>query len=105
MERSRYTDSQILLILKQNEAGSAVPDLCRECGMSRRGNCYDNAGMESFFSILKKEKVRRHVFTAREQAKLIFSIILKFSIYRARRHQHLGNISPGAFEQKVRMCC
>jgi len=34
MKKSRYTDSQILSILKQNEAGSAVPDLCREYGMS-----------------------------------------------------------------------
>jgi len=34
MKKSRYTDSQILSILKQNEAGSTVPDLCREHGMS-----------------------------------------------------------------------
>jgi len=34
MKKSRYTDSQILLILKQNEAGSTVPNLCREHGMS-----------------------------------------------------------------------
>ena len=34
MRKSRYTDSQILAILKQNENGVAVPDLCREHGMS-----------------------------------------------------------------------
>jgi len=34
MKKSRYTDSQILAILKQNETGSTVPDLCREHGMS-----------------------------------------------------------------------
>jgi len=34
MKKSRYTDSQILSILKQNEAGSTVPDLCREHSMS-----------------------------------------------------------------------
>ena len=34
MKTSRYTDSQIMAILKQNEAGTAVPDLCREHGMS-----------------------------------------------------------------------
>ncbi len=34
MKKSRYTDSQILAILKQNESGVAVPDLCREHGMS-----------------------------------------------------------------------
>jgi len=34
MKTSRYLDSQIMAILKQNEAGTAVPDLCREHGMS-----------------------------------------------------------------------
>ncbi len=34
MKKSRYTDSQILAILKQNEAGTSVADLCREHGMS-----------------------------------------------------------------------
>lgn len=34
MKKSRYTDSQILSILKQNESGTSVPDLCREHGMS-----------------------------------------------------------------------
>jgi len=34
MKKSRYTDSQILSVLKQNESGAAVPDLCREHGMS-----------------------------------------------------------------------
>ena len=34
MKKSRYTDSQIMAILKQNEAGSTVPDLCREHGIS-----------------------------------------------------------------------
>ena len=35
MKRSRYTDSQIISILKQNESGTAVSDLCREYGMSQ----------------------------------------------------------------------
>ena len=34
MKRSRFTDSQILAVLKQSEAGTAVPDLCREHGIS-----------------------------------------------------------------------
>jgi len=34
MKKSRFTDSQILSILKQNESGTSVPDLCREHGMS-----------------------------------------------------------------------
>ncbi len=69
--------------------------------MSRRGNCYDNAAVESFFSTLKKEKVRRHIFKTREIAKAeIFDYIDVF-YNRARRHQHIGNISPVAFEEAM----
>ena len=35
MKKTRYTDSQIITILKQNEAGTSVPDLCREHGISQ----------------------------------------------------------------------
>jgi putative transposase len=39
-----------------------------ECSMSARGSCYDNAPVESFFSLLKRERVRRRTYTTREQA-------------------------------------
>jgi putative transposase len=67
--------------------------------MSRRGNCYDNAAVESFFSSLKKEKIRRHIFSTREKAKAELFDYIEVFYNRARRHQHLGNISPVAFEQ------
>jgi len=67
--------------------------------MSRRGNCYDNAAVESFFSSLKKEKIRRHIFKTREIAKAELFDYIEVFYNRARRHQHLGNISPEAFEQ------
>lgn len=67
--------------------------------MSRRGNCYDNAAVESFFSTLKKEKIRRHIFITREKAKAELFDYIEVFYNRARRHQHLGNISPEAFEQ------
>lgn len=66
--------------------------------MSRRGNCYDNAAVESFFSSLKKEKIRRHIFKTREEAKAEVFDYIEVFYNRARRHQHLGNISPEAFE-------
>ena len=69
--------------------------------MSRRGNCYDNAAVESFFGSLKKEKIRRHIFKTREVARTeIFDYIEVFDT-RARRHHHLGNISPAAYEQQM----
>ena len=69
--------------------------------MSRRGNCYDNAAVESFFGSLMKEKVRRHIFKTREVARAaIFEYIEVFYNW-ARRHQHLGNISSTEYEQQM----
>ena len=67
--------------------------------MSRRGNCYDNAVAESFFSSLKKERIRRRIYATREEAKSdLFDYIESF-YNRTRRHSHLGLLSPFAFEQ------
>lgn len=69
--------------------------------MSRRGNCYDNAVVESFFSSLKKEKIRRYIFRTRQEAKADIFDYIEVFYNRARRHQHLGNISPEAFESQT----
>lgn len=69
--------------------------------MSRRGNCYDNAAVESFFSSLKKEKIRRYIFKTREQARAEIFDYIEVFYNRARRHQHLGNISPEAYEKQM----
>lgn len=45
--------------------------------MTRRGNCYDNAAVESFFGSFKKEKVRRHIFKTREVVRAASSMILR----------------------------
>lgn len=68
--------------------------------MSRKGNCYDNAMMESFFGTLKEEWVERHHFASRREAKTaIFSYIETF-YNRKRRHSALGYVSPVAFEER-----
>ncbi|HGA8632352.1 TPA: IS3 family transposase [Salmonella enterica subsp. enterica serovar Birkenhead] len=68
-------------------------------GMSRRGNCWDNAVAESFFSSLKKERIRKRIYKTRDLARAdIFDYIGVF-YNRARRHSHLGGVSPEAFEQ------
>ncbi len=64
--------------------------------MSRRGNGYHNAAVESFFGTLKKEKIRRHIFKPREAAGAEIFDYIEVCYNRARRHQHLGNISPTA---------
>jgi putative transposase len=75
---------------------------CREHhlspSMSRRGNCYDNAVAESFFSSMKKEKIRRHVYRTRSLARADIFDYIEVFYNRARRHQHLGNVSPEQFE-------
>lgn len=69
------------------------------CSMSRRGNCYDNAVMESFFSTLKSELGER--FESHGDAKMeIFDYIEVFYNQR-RRHSTLGQISPAQFERKT----
>ncbi len=67
--------------------------------MSRRGNCWDNAVAESFFSSLKKERVRRRIYKTRDLARADIFDYIKVSYNRARRHSHLGGVSPEAFEQ------
>lgn len=67
--------------------------------MSRRGNCWDNAVAESFFSSLKKERIKRHIYATRQEAKSdVFDYIEGF-YNRVRRHSHLDQLSPLVFEQ------
>jgi transposase InsO family protein len=69
------------------------------CSMSRRGDCWDNAPMESFFASLKKELVHHEDYATREQAKAsIFEYIEAF-YNRARRHSSLGYVSPAEYER------
>lgn len=70
------------------------------CSMSRRGDCWDNAAMESFFSTLKTERVSRHHYATRETARAdIFDYIERFYNPK-RRHSTLGQISPIEFERR-----
>lgn len=68
------------------------------CSMSRRGNCWDNAPMESFFATLKKELVHDEDYATREEAKAsIFEYIETFYNH-VRRHSALGYLSPVNYE-------
>lgn len=66
--------------------------------MSRRGNCWDNAVAESFFSSLKKERIRKQVYRTRDLAKADVFEYIEMFYNRSRRHSHLGGVSPEAFE-------
>ena len=70
-----------------------------ECSMSRRGNCWDNAAMESFFASLKKELVHDEDYATRDEAKAsIFEYIEAF-YNRVRRHSSLGYVAPDEYER------
>ncbi len=70
------------------------------CSMSRRGNCHDNAVAESFFQLLKRERIKRKIYTTRQDATSdIFNYIEMF--YNTRRqHGHNGGLSPVEFEKQ-----
>ena len=67
------------------------------CSMSRRGNCYDNAVMESFFSTVKSELADR--FESFGVAKMELFDYLEVFYNQRRRHSTLGQVSPAAFEK------
>ena len=68
--------------------------------MSRRGNCYDNAIMESFFHTLKTELVYRIKFETQEQAKREIFEYIEVWYNRQRLHSSLGYLSPEEYEQQ-----
>jgi len=71
-----------------------------EASMSRRGNCHDNAVAESFFQLLKRERIKRHVYATRYEARAeIFDYIEMF--YNARRrHGFNDQLSPVEYEKR-----
>jgi len=69
------------------------------CSMSRRGNCYDNAVMESFFSSLKSELADR--FASHGDAKMELFDYIEVFYNRKRRHSTLGYVSPADFEGRA----
>ena len=68
--------------------------------MSRRGNCYDNAVAESFFSSLKNELVHHCSFKTRDEARTAIFEYIEIFYNRQRRHQTLDYLSPVDYERK-----
>jgi transposase InsO family protein len=70
-----------------------------QCSMSRRGNCWDNAVVESFFASLKKELIHGERFETRQAAQVALFDYIEVFYNRVRRHSTLGQLSPAEFEQ------
>jgi transposase InsO family protein len=87
---SQYTSSGYQTLLKQYGI---------EISMSRKGDCYDNALMESFFGTFKKECVERHKYQTREEAKRSIFEYVEVFYNRQRKHSSLDYLSPSNYEQ------
>ena len=91
---SQYTSEQFQRLLADNGV---------ICSMSRSGNVWDNAAMESFFSSLKTERTARKIYRTRDEAKAdVFDYIERFYNPK-RRHSTLGYLSPMEFEMQARL--
>lgn len=70
------------------------------CSMSRRGNCYDNAVAESFFQLLKRERIKRKNYKDREAARLDIFDYIEMFYNPIRRHGYNNDLSPVEFERQ-----
>jgi putative transposase len=73
------------------------------CSMSRSGNVWDNAAMESFFSSLKTERIGNKTYRTRDQARAdVFDYIERFYNPK-RRHSTIGYLSPVESESRMKL--
>jgi transposase InsO family protein len=86
---SQYASQRLRQILRENNITQS---------MSSKGNCYDNAPTESFFSTLKRELIYRESYRTREEAKQKLFEYIEVFYNRQRRHSTLGYLSPMQFE-------
>ncbi|PPU54627.1 IS3 family transposase, partial [Xanthomonas arboricola] len=70
------------------------------CSMSRRGNCHDNAPVESFFGLLKRERIRRRTYPTKDAARAEVFDYIEMFYNPNRRHGSTGNLSPVEFERR-----
>jgi putative transposase len=97
-------------LLHHSDRGSQYGALCYQqqltvhgiqCSMSRPGNCWDNAVVESFFASLKTELIYRRRFHTRQEAQSAIFTYVEGFYNRRRRHSTLGYLSPAEFEQRA----
>lgn len=67
--------------------------------MSRRGNCHDNACTDSFFQLLKRERIRRKIYRTREEGKQDILNYIELFYNSTRRHGNNDDLSPMDYEQ------
>ena len=70
------------------------------CSMSRRGNCHDNAAMESFFQLLKRERIKRRIYSNHDEARADVFQYIEMFYNPKRRHSSNNGLSPVEFEKQ-----
>jgi integrase len=88
---SQFTSREWQLFLSQHNL---------EASMSRRGNCHDNAVAESFFQLLKRERIRRRTYLTRETARQDLFEYIETFYNPKRKHTNNGMLSPVDFENR-----
>jgi putative transposase len=91
---SQYTSEQFQRLMADNGV---------ICSMSRSGNVWDNAAMESFFSSLKTERTARKIYRSRDEARADVFDYIECFYNPIRRHSTLGYLSPLDFEKQVQL--
>lgn len=71
--------------------------------MSRRGNCHDNAVAESFFQLLKRERIKRKTYSTRQEARQDVFEYIEMFYNPKRKHTNNGILSPIDYERKTKI--
>jgi putative transposase len=102
----RKPDSEVMVHSDQGSQFSSYDwqDFLKEHNlqgsMSRRGNCHDNAVAESFFQLLKRERIKRKIYTTREDARQDVFDYIEMFYNPKRRHGHANDVSPVEYEKQ-----
>ncbi|MFG1375106.1 IS3 family transposase [Xanthobacter oligotrophicus] len=88
---SQFTSMEWASVLKHHDL---------QPSMSRRGNCHDNAVAESFFNLLKRERIRRKVYRTRDEARRDVFDYIEMFYNPTRKHARNGMLSPIEFERQ-----
>ncbi len=85
---------------EQNKYQQLLLDNNIQCSMSRKGNCWDDAAMESFFGWFKVEPIYAEKYRTVSEAKTGIFEYIELFYNRVRRHSAIGYMSPNDFEAK-----
>lgn len=88
---SQYTSHDWQAFLKAHNLSAS---------MSRRGNCHDNAVAESFFQLLKRERIKRHIYSTRDDARTDIVDYIEMFYNSKRRHGYNDMLSPVEYEKR-----